>query len=68
MLFWTNPENNSLKNSCSAPILQTIQVTQARQAGHFFRSKNELISNILWWIPTFEPTSKNLHVDMVLYM
>ena len=33
-------------------ISQTIQVRWARIAGHYERSKDELISDILQWIPT----------------
>ena len=35
------------------PITKTIQVRQTRHAGHCWRSKDELISDILLWTPTY---------------
>ena len=35
-----------------APITKTIQVRRTRHAGHCWRSKDELISDVLLWIPT----------------
>ena len=34
------------------PITKTIQVRQTRHTGHCWRSKDELISDILLWIPS----------------
>ena len=34
------------------PISQTIQIRQTRHVGHYWRSKYELISNILLWTPS----------------
>ena len=34
------------------PITKTIQVRRARHAGHCWRSKDELISDVLLWTPT----------------
>ena len=34
------------------PITKTIQVRRTRHAGHYWRSMDELISDILFWIPT----------------
>ena len=34
------------------PIMKIIKVRQARHAGHCWRSKDELISDILLWTPT----------------
>ena len=34
------------------PIMKTIQVRQTRHAGHCWRSKDELISDVLLWTPT----------------
>ena len=34
------------------PITKTIQVRRIRNAGHCWRSKDELISDILQWIPS----------------
>ena len=35
------------------PITKTIQVRRTRPAGHYWRSRDELISYILLWIPTY---------------
>ena len=35
------------------PITKTIQVRRTRHAGHCWRSKDELISDILLWTPTY---------------
>ena len=35
-----------------SPIMKTIQVRRTRHAGHCWRSRDELISNILLWTPS----------------
>ena len=35
------------------PITKTIQARQTRHAGHCWRSKDELISDVLLWTPTY---------------
>ena len=35
------------------PITKTIQVRRARHAGHCWRSKDELVRNVLLWTPTY---------------
>ena len=35
------------------PIAKTIQVRRTRHAGHCWRSKEELISDVLLWTPTY---------------
>ena len=35
------------------PITKTIQARRPRHAGHCWRSKDELISDVLLWIPTY---------------
>ena len=35
------------------PITKTIQVRQTRHAGHCWRSKDKLISDVLLWTPTY---------------
>ena len=35
------------------PITKTIQVRWTRHAGHFWRSKDELVSDVLLWTPTY---------------
>ena len=48
------------------PIAKTIQVRRARHAEHCWRSKDELVSDVLLWTPTYgqaktETTSQNIH-------
>ena len=38
------------------PITKTIQVRRARHAGHCWRSKDELVSDVLLWTPTYGQT------------
>ena len=35
------------------PITKTIQVRQTRHAGNFWRSRDELISDVLQWTPSY---------------
>ena len=35
------------------PITKTIQVRRSRHTGHFWRSKDELISDVLLWTPAY---------------
>ena len=35
------------------PITKTIQARRTRHAGHYWRSKNELISDVLLWTPAY---------------
>ena len=35
------------------PITKTIQVRRNRHAGHYWRSRDELISDVLLWTPTY---------------
>ena len=35
------------------PITKTIQIRQTRHAGHCWTSRDELISDVLLWIPTY---------------
>ena len=36
-----------------SPFTKTIQVRQTRHAGHCWRSRDELISDVLLWTPTY---------------
>ena len=52
-------------------ITKTIQVRRTRHAGHCWRSRDELISDILLWTPTTWPcksrmTSTNIHSATML--
>ena len=49
-----------------SPITKTIQVRRIRHAGHCWRNKDELISDVLLWTPHIWPsknwtTSSNIH-------
>ena len=35
------------------PITKTIQVRRTRHAGHYWRCRNELISDVILWTPTY---------------
>ena len=47
-----HPTKNQL-NGHLPPIMKTIQVRRTRHAGHCWRSREELISDILIWTPTY---------------
>ena len=36
------------------PIIKTIKVRQTRHAGHCWRSRDELINDVLLWTPSHE--------------
>ena len=36
-----------------SPIMKTIQVRRTRHAGHRWRSKDEIVSDVLLWTPTY---------------
>ena len=36
-----------------SPITKTIRVRRTRHAGHFWRNRDELISDVLQWTPTY---------------
>ena len=36
------------------PIMKTIQVRRTRHAGHCWRSKDKLVSDVLLWTPTYD--------------
>ena len=36
-----------------SPITKTIKVRRTRHAGHFWRSRDELISDVLLWTPSY---------------
>ena len=40
------------------PIMKTIQIRRTRHAGHCWRSRDELISDVLLWTPTHWPCKK----------
>ena len=56
-LFWTNPgSNNPQNNHCIVTYLpseKTLEIRPTRHPGYCWRIKNELISDILLWSPTY---------------
>ena len=50
--WWKNPTRHQLYGHLP-PITKTIQVRRIRHAGHCWRSRDELISDVLLWSPTY---------------
>ena len=50
--WWQHPTRHQLYGHLP-PIMKTIQVRRTRYAGHCWRSKDELISDVLLWTPTY---------------
>ena len=50
--WWQHPTKHQLYGHLP-PIMKTIQVRQGRHAGHCWRSKDEFISDVLLWTPTY---------------
>ena len=48
--WWQHPTKHQLYGHLP-PIMKTIQVRQTRHAGHCWRSRDELISDVLLWTP-----------------
>ena len=51
--WWQRPTRHQLYGHLP-PIKKTIKVRRTRHAGHCWRSKNELISDVLLWTPTYD--------------
>ena len=51
--WWQHPTRHQLFGHLP-PITKTIQVRQTRHAGHCWRSRDELISDVLLWTPTYD--------------
>ena len=49
--WWQHPTKQQLYGHLP-PITKTIQVRQTRHAGHCWRSRDELISDVLLWTPS----------------
>ena len=63
--WWQHPTRHQLYGHLS-PITKIIQVRRARHAGHCWRSRDELIRDVLLWTPHTWPcksrtTSTNIH-------
>ena len=52
-IWWQYPTRHQLYGHLP-PITKTIQVRQTRHARHCSRSKDELISDVLLWTPTYD--------------
>ena len=50
--WWQHPTRHQLYGHLP-PIMKTIQVRRTRHAGHYWRSRGELISDVLLWTPTY---------------
>ena len=50
--WWQHPTKHQLYGHLP-PITKTIQVRRTRHAGHCWRSRDELISDVLLWNPTY---------------
>ena len=50
--WWQHPTRHQLCGHLP-PITKTIQVRRTRHAGHSWRSRDELISDVLLWTPTY---------------
>ena len=50
--WWQHPTKHQLYGHLR-PITKTIQVRWTRHAGHCWRSRDELISDVLLWTPTY---------------
>ena len=50
--WWQHPTRHQLYGHLP-PITKTIQVRWTRHAGHGWRSRDELISDLLLWTPTY---------------
>ena len=53
--WWQHPTKHQLYSHLP-PISKTIQVRRTRHAGHCWRSRDELISNVLLWTATYGRT------------
>ena len=51
-LYWTSPGGNTLQNSRCTATTKTIKVWRTRHARHWWRSKDEFISDILLSTPS----------------
>ena len=53
--WWQHPTRHQLYGHLP-PITKTIQARRTRHAGHCWRSKNKLISDVLLWTPAYGQT------------
>ena len=50
--WWQHPTRHELYGHLP-PVTKTIQVRWTRRAGHFWRSRDKLINDVLLWTPTY---------------
>ena len=50
---WSNTSTRHQLYGHLPPITKTIQIRRARHAGHCWRSKDALVSDVLLWTPTY---------------
>ena len=50
--WWQHPTRHQLYGHLP-PVTKTIQVRRTRHTGHCWRSKDELVSDVLLWTPTY---------------
>ena len=50
--WWQHPTKHQLYGHLP-PIMKTIQVRRARHSGHYWRRRDELISDVLLWTPAY---------------
>ena len=50
---WRQHPTNHQLYGCLPPIMKTIQVRRTRHAGHCWRSRDKLISDVLLWTSTY---------------
>ena len=59
---WRQPPTRHQLYGHLTPITKTIQVRRTRHAGHSWRSRDEVISDVLLWTSTYGRTiSSNIH-------
>ena len=58
--WWQHPTKHQLYGHLP-PITKTIQVRQTRHAGHCWRSRDKLISDVLLWSPTYDQDDQLEH-------
>ena len=51
--FWKQHPTKQQLYGQLPPILETIQVWQTKHAGHYWRSKDKFINNIILWTTTY---------------
>ena len=52
--FWRQHPTKHQLYGHQPPITKTIQVRRTRHAGHCWRSRDKLISDVLLWTPTYD--------------